>query len=244
MPAPLAVEIAVQDARGARIAIDGGAARLELCQALEVGGLTPSLGLLESVFAAVDPRLVNVLVRPRGGGFVYAPDEVDVVVADIRAIVERGAGGVVVGALTAEGGLDRASLRRWKDAAGPATLVFHRAIDATPDPLALFDALVEEGVGRVLTSGGAPRSVDGIPTLAALVARSGDAVEIMAGGGVRTEDIPALRDAGVRSVHLSARTRAGAGSPSGPGGGAEGHDETSAVLVAEAVSAAGGTLVG
>lgn len=244
MPAPLAVEIAVQDAAGARVAIGGGAERLELCQALEVGGLTPSLGLIESVFAAVDPALVNVLVRPRGGGFVYTPDEVDVVAADIRASVERGAGGVVVGALTAEGAPDRDALRRWKDAAGDATLVFHRAIDATPDPLSIFDALVQAGVDRVLTSGGAPRSVDGIPVLSALVARAGGAVEIMAGGGVRSEDIPALRDAGVRSVHLSARARAGAGVPSGPGGGADGHDETSAVLVAEAVAAARSSRLG
>lgn len=238
MSTSLAVEIAVQDAAGARLALAGGAARLELCQALDVGGLTPSLGLLESVFAAVDPALVNVLVRPRGGGFVYSTDEADVVAADIRACVERGAGGVVVGALTSDGLLDRDVLRRWRDAAGVATVVFHRAIDASADPLAVFDALVEEGVGRVLTSGGAPRSVDGIPTLSAFVARGGDSIEVMAGGGVRTQDIAALREAGVASVHLSARARAGADVPSGPGGGAEGHDETSAALVAEAVAAA------
>jgi copper homeostasis protein len=84
-----AVEIAVQDAAGARAALDAGADRLELCQALETGGLTPSLGILESVLAAVDPLSVNVLVRPRAGGFVYSSEEVAVVEADIRVCVQR-----------------------------------------------------------------------------------------------------------------------------------------------------------
>jgi copper homeostasis protein len=237
MPAPRPVEIAVQDPAGARAAIAAGAARLELCQALDVGGLTPSLATLEAVLAAVDPATVNVLVRPRGGGFVYDPEEIALVSADIRACVDRGAGGVVVGALTPAGGLDVETLRRWRDAAGPATLVFHRAVDAAADPSAVFDALVAEGVDRVLTSGGAPRSIDGLATLAAFAERSGD-VEVMAGGGVKPADIPALFAAGVDAVHLSARSRAGHDAPSGPGGGSAGHDVTDPALVAEAVAAA------
>lgn len=215
-----------------------GATRLELCQALGVGGLTPSLATLESVLAAVDPAAVNVLVRPRGGGFVYSPEEVALISADIRACVERGAGGVVVGALDASGGLDVDALRRWRDAAGSATLVFHRAVDAAADPAAVFDALVAEGVERVLTSGGAARAIDGRDMLAAFAARSGQ-VEVMAGGGVRTEDIAALFAAGVDAVHLSARTQAGMDAPSGPGGGSAGHDVTDAAVVEEAVAAAG-----
>jgi copper homeostasis protein CutC len=238
MSARRPVEIAVQDPAGARAAIGAGAARLELCQALDVGGLTPSLALLEGVLAAVDPSTVNVLVRPRGGGFVYSPEEVALVAADIRACVDRGAGGVVVGALTQAGGLDVDALRRWRDAAGPATLVFHRAVDAAADPAEVFDALVVEGVDRVLTSGGSPRSIDGLAALAAFSARSG-AVEVMAGGGVQPSDIPALFAAGVDAVHLSARSRAGHDAPSGPGGGSAGHDVTDPGIVAEAVAAAG-----
>ncbi|MBW9092970.1 copper homeostasis protein CutC [Microbacterium jejuense] len=237
MSAPRPVEIAVQDPAGARIAMGAGATRLELCQALEAGGLTPSLGLLEAVLAAVDPTAVNVLVRPRGGGFVYDADEVALVTADIRACVERGAGGVVVGALNASGGLDVDTLRRWRDAAGEATLVFHRAIDASADPAALFDALVAEGVDRVLTSGGAARAIDGRDALAGFAARSGD-VEVMAGGGVQPADVAALFAAGVDAVHLSARSRAGHDAPSGPGGGSAGHDITDAATVAAAVAAA------
>lgn len=236
----IAVEIAVQDAEGAHAAIAAGADRLELCQALEVGGLTPSLGVLEASLAAVDPALVNVLVRPRGGGFVYSAGEVAVVATDIRACVERGAGGVVVGALDEQGLLDREALRRWRDAAGSATLVFHRAIDASADPDRLFDALLEEGVDRVLTSGGAPRSVDGLVALSSFVTRAGDRLEVMAGGGVQPADIPAILAVGVKAVHLSARMRTGFGAPSGPGGGSDGHDATSADIVREAVAAARG----
>lgn len=238
MSARRAVEIAVQDPAGAHVAIAAGAARLELCQALDVGGLTPSLATLEGVLAAVDPALVNVLVRPRGGGFVYTADEVALVSADIRACVDRRAGGVVVGALTPAGGLDVDTLRRWRDAAATATLVFHRAVDAAADPDAVFDALVAEGVDRVLTSGGATRSIDGLAALARFAARSGS-VEVMAGGGVAPADIPALFAAGVDAVHLSARSRAGHDAPSGPGGGSAGHDVTDAGIVAEAVAAAG-----
>jgi len=238
MSAPRPVEIAVQDPAGARSAIAAGAARLELCQALDVGGLTPSLATLEAVLAAVEPAAVNVLVRPRGGGFVYDPEEVALVAADIRACVDRAAGGVVVGALTSAGGLDVDTLRRWRDAAGPATFVFHRAVDAAADPSAVFDALVAEGVDRVLTSGGAPRSIDGLAMLAAFATRSG-AVEVMAGGGVHPADIPALFAAGVDAVHLSARARPGHDAPSGPGGGSPGHDVTDPGVVAEAVAAAG-----
>lgn len=231
------VEIAVQNPAGARNAMAAGATRLELCQALDVGGLTPSVAVLEAVLDAVDPAAVNVLVRPRAGGFVYSSEEVALVAADIRACVARGAGGVVIGALDRAGRLDREAVRRWRDAAGPVTLVFHRAIDAAADPSAVFDALLAEGVDRVLTSGGAPRSIDGVERLAAFAARSGS-VEVMAGGGVRVADIPALFAAGVDAVHLSARARAGLDAPSGPGGGSDGHDVTDPALVREAVAAA------
>lgn len=231
------VEIAVQDVAGARAALSAGAHRLELCQALAMGGLTPSIGLLDSVLAAVDPQLVNVLVRPRGGGFVYTDDEIDVVAADIRACTERGVGGVVLGALTRDGHVDHAALETWRAAAGRATVTFHRAIDAVQDPLSVLAELRGRGVDRVLTSGGAARAVDGIDVLAHFV-EQGSGIEIMAGGGVRPEDIPSLRAAGVRAVHLSARRSERGDDPAGPGGGAAGHDVTDPQIVAAAVTAA------
>ena len=233
----LAVEIAVQDAAGARTAIGVGADRLELCQALGIGGLTPSIALVEAVCAAVGGDRVNVLVRPRGGGFVYDADEVALVAADIRSCVARGARGVVVGALDAEGRADREALRRWRDAADGATLVFHRAIDASPRPDEVFDALLALNIDRVLTSGGAPRCADGLERLASFVRRGAGRLEIIAGGGVAPGDIPAIARTGVHAVHLSARSRAGLDAPAGPGGGSEGHDVTDPDIVASAVTA-------
>lgn len=119
----VALEIAVQDVAGARAAIAAGADRLELCQALGVGGLTPLIALIEGAAAAVGGERVNVLVRPRGGGFVYAPEEIDLVAADIEAAVRAGAGGVVIGALTPAGEADLAAVarRRALAAAPPGT---------------------------------------------------------------------------------------------------------------------------
>lgn len=236
----VAVEIAVQDAAGARAAIAAGADRVELCQALGVGGLTPSIGLIDAVCAAIGAERVNVLVRPRGGGFVYDAEEIALVASDVRACVARGVGGVVVGALDAHGRVDRDALRRWQDAAGPAALAFHRAIDASPFPDDVLDVLVAESVDRVLTSGGAARSIEGVDRLEHYVRRAGASVEIMAGGGVAPQDIPALLRAGVGAVHLSARGRSTSSSSSGPGGGADGHDVTDASVVAAAVAAARG----
>ncbi len=166
-------------------------------------------------------------------------EEIELVAADIEAAVRAGAGGVVIGALTPAGEADHAAVARWRSAAGAATLGFHRAIDATPDPLAVLAELGAEGVDRVLTSGGAVRSIDGVDTLARMVATRGD-VEIMAGGGIRTEDIPAILATGVQAVHLSARGQAGLDAPAGPGGGTAGHDITDPALVVAAVTATRG----
>ncbi|REJ04849.1 copper homeostasis protein CutC [Microbacterium bovistercoris] len=233
------LEIAVQDAAGARTAFGAGADRVELCQALaETGGLTPSAGAVEAVLAvAGHADRVAVLVRPRPGGFVYDADEISVVTADVREVVRRGAGAVVIGALDAEGGIDVEALRRWADAAEGAEVVFHRAIDTLSTPEDAIDRLAELGVRRVLTSGGAARSIDGRGTIEALVRRSAGRVQIMPGGGVRAVDIPALVSAGAVAVHLSARRPSGDAAPSGPGGGAAGFDATDATIVAAARAA-------
>lgn len=233
------LEIAVQDAAGARAAFGSGADRVELCQALaETGGLTPSAGTVEAVLeAAGDSRRVAVLVRPRPGGFVYDRDEIALVAADIREVARRGAGGVVVGALDESGRVDVDAMRRWSDAAAGVDLVFHRAIDALVSPVAVIDTLATLGVHRVLTSGGARRSIDGVETIAALAGHSAGRVQIMAGGGVRVDDIPALVAAGADAIHLSARRASGDTAASGPGGGSAGFDITDSETVAAARAA-------
>ncbi|MDQ0645298.1 copper homeostasis protein CutC [Microbacterium murale] len=237
----IAVEIAVQDAAGARTAFEHGADRVELCQALaETGGLTPSAGTIDAVCEAAGGGRVAVLVRPRPGGFVYDAEEIALVAADLRDCVRRGAGGVVVGALRPDGGIDRDAMRRWKEAAGDAEFVFHRAIDALADPASVIDELAELGTDRVLTSGGAARSIDGIEVLAALARQAAGRLQIMSGGGVRVEDIPDLVSAGIDAVHLSARVRSADEAPSGPGGGVMGFDVTEPAIVAAAVRAVRG----
>ena len=244
MAIPLSVEIAVQDAAGVRVALEAGAARVELCQALGVGGLTPSAGLIasavERAVAASARSFVHVLVRPRGGGFVYDEDELELIMRDIRVARSLGASGVVVGALTDAGALDLGAITAFVDAADGLDVTVHRAVDAASDPVAAVAALAGSGVRRVLTSGGAVDCRTGRDAIARMVSEAAGAVEVMAGGGVDVGDIPMLAAAGVDAVHLSARIRATGGGSSGPGGGEAGFDVTDARVVRAAIAAAGG----
>lgn len=207
MTKTLALEIAVQDPAGMRIAAEAGAARVELAQALSLGGLTPSPATLELVLeaAGADGPETHVLIRPRAGGFHYDADEIAVSERDVRHAVAAGAAGVVIGALTADGRLDHDAIARLRDAAGDASVTLHRAIDVTADPVATLEDAMSLGLRRVLTSGGASAAIDGIDTLRALVAAAGGRIEIMAGSGVDAASAVALADAGVDALHFSAK---------------------------------------
>lgn len=213
MTSSLALELAVQDAAGVRVAATVGAARVELASALALGGLTPSPATLEIAIetAAAQGPEVHVLVRPRAGGFHYDADEIAVTARDIRRAVEAGAAGVVIGALDARGRLDVGAMTRLRDAAldaaATASITLHRAIDVTPDPLATLAAARELGLTRVLTSGGASVAIDGIDTLRALVADADadGAIEIMAGSGVDAASAPELAATGIHALHFSAK---------------------------------------
>ncbi|MEU5821000.1 copper homeostasis protein CutC [Streptomyces sp. NPDC047803] len=204
-----ALEIAVTSPAGARAARENGADRVELCTALELGGLTPSAGLVEAVAAEGLP--VQVLVRCRPGDFVHDAEELALMAAEVRSVIASGAAGVVIGALTADGALDTDAVARLADAARaqgrPVEVTLHRAVDQSADPVATAALLPSLGLTRVLTSGGAPAAAEGLATIAAMAAAA-PRVEVMAGGGVRLADIPALVSAGVASVHLSAKARA------------------------------------
>ena len=226
---PVQLEIAVQDVEGALTAVRNGADRLELCVALaSTGGLTPSIGLVKHVLAALQAEAaatgrpevgVCVLVRPAEGGFVYGEEAVAITVSDVAALASLGGvQGVVVGALNADGSVDRDAMGRIVAAAGGMDVVFHRAIDVASAPEALLEDVIGQGCVRVLTSGGAAASGDGVDALARMVAVSNGRIQIMAGGGVSIEAIPALLQAGVDSIHLSAKG-VRASDPTGPGGG-------------------------
>ncbi|MGB9035103.1 MAG: copper homeostasis protein CutC [Paeniglutamicibacter sp.] len=235
------LEIAVQDAAGARIALEHGADRVELCTALGMGGLTPTLGTIEAVVAVGIG--VHVLIRPRGGGYVYTAEEVDLMAADITHAARAGVAGIVIGALTEDdGGLDIpviSGLMAAAHAVNPAMEVtMHRCVDVLLEKGMSISKLIAQlrvlGVHRILTSGGAPDSGDGVEVLHRLCAEAAGNPQIQAGGGVRIEDIPAL--ASLDGIHLSARTQTTRGA-SGPGGGESAFDVTSAELVSAAAAA-------
>lgn len=203
------LEICVDDAAGVDAAVAGGADRIELCSALELGGLTPSAALQEHALRTVCP--IHVMIRPRAGGFVYDDSDVALMVEEIGLAVARGAQGVVVGALRPDGGLDREALARFRDAARDAAVVLHRAIDLVPDPVAAVREVAALGYDAILSSGGAPTAIEGAPTLAAMVATASEQLSIIAGAGVTPENVARLiADTGVRAVHGSA-SRAAAG---------------------------------
>ncbi|MGW6897308.1 copper homeostasis protein CutC [Streptomyces sp. NPDC054919] len=244
------LEIAVTSPAGARAARENGADRVELCIALELGGLTPSAALVEAVAGEGLP--VQVLVRCRPGDFVHDAEEITLMAAEVRSVIASGASGVVVGALTGDGALDTVAITRLAEAARasgrPVDITLHRAIDQSADPVAAAALLPSLGLTRVLTSGGAPTAAEGLAAIAAMVAAA-PGVQVMAGGGVRPADIPALTSAGVAAVHLSAKARAlprrgGGWVPLGAGGASaeqDTHFVTDPDVVAEARRAVGAT---
>ncbi|WP_413451921.1 copper homeostasis protein CutC [Georgenia phoenicis] len=232
------LEVAVQDATGAQVALEAGADRVELCTALGLGGLTPSIGMVEACVATGVP--VHVLVRPRAGDFRFSATEVSLMVRDIEAVVDVGASGVVVGALTRDDALDRHAVRALQEAAEGLEVTVHRCVDVLPDPAAVMGRLADLGVTRVLTSGGGVTAVDGVDTLARMVTAAEGRVQVMAGGGVSVADVPRLAAAGVSAVHLSARRLVTDAGPAGPGGGPAGYEVTDPALVAAAAAAVAG----
>ena len=240
MPRPT-LEIAVQDAAGALIALENGAARVELCAGLGMGGATPSIGVIDAVVATKVP--VHVLVRLRGGGFVYAADEIAIMVADVQAAARAGVAGVVIGALASgDRALDHDALRALI-AAGRAInpaleITVHRCVDVLiangVEVATLMSDLQALGVDRILTSGGAAMAADGAGVLDALHSAAAGRVEIQVGGGVKIADIASF--AALDAIHLSARASLESGA-SGPGGGSAGYDATSPELVSAAAAA-------
>lgn len=203
-------EVCVQTAGGVRAALAAGADRVELCADLAAAGVTPSAGLIGWAVGAARGRLgVHVLIRPRGGDFVYGAEEEEVMSRDIAAAKAAGADGVVIGALTPERTVDMTLTARLIALARPMSVTFHRAFDETADPLAAFAGVRELGADRLLTSGGAATALAGAGVIAELAGSCDGSIVVMAGRGV-TEDTAAeiVRRTGVRELHFSARASA------------------------------------
>lgn len=207
----IVTEVCVDSTAGARAATQGGADRIELCAALEIGGITPSTGLLESV---VDIIPTHVLIRPRGGDFRYDRYEIRVMAKDIEHAIDRGAESVVVGALTDTGDIDLPAMVRLLGAAADIPVTFHRAFDSVRDPLAALDELMDLGIDRLLTSGGRPTAAQGMELIAEFVRRGGDDLTVIPGGGIAPENAASIAiSTGAREIHFSARSIAANSAP-------------------------------
>jgi copper homeostasis protein len=196
------LEICADGLNSAIAAGAGGADRVELCENLAAGGITPSAGAMS--VAASDGRCpVHVLIRPRAGDFVYDAPEVRAMRRDIQTASRLGGtSGVVVGALDAQGRVDLALMRALIQAARPMSVTFHRAFDTVLDPLEALEQLIELGVERVLTSGRPGAARGSIDLLANLVQVARGRIMILAGGSITLADLPALAGAGIREVHV------------------------------------------
>lgn len=229
------LEICAASLPSALAAQVGGAHRIELCQNLEQGGTTPSYGLIRTVLARL--RLpVFVLIRPRPGDFVYTPDELAVMRADIDICRELGCAGVVLGALTPAGRIDLAAGRELLAQAGPLPVTFHRAFDTCPDPAQALEEVIALGCQRLLTSGEQPTAEAGQAQLAALVAQAAGRLHVMPGAGLTAATIAALAArTGAAEFHASAQRRV----PAAPAAGlfAAARFETDATEVAALVRA-------
>lgn len=181
----------------------GGADRVELCAALVEGGITPSRAtILEAAQLDIDTM---VMIRPRGGDFVYSPGELRVMESDIAFCREQGVAGVVFGVLQADGHVDFDVVARLVNAAGPLAVTFHRAFDVCRDPVGTMFRLAELGVSRILTSGQEPTVPEGLSLLRDLIDKSPAGLTIMPGCGITVENLTQVIQAtGAREFHATA----------------------------------------
>jgi copper homeostasis protein len=208
-PRRILLETIVSSLDDARAARAGGADRFELCSALALGGLTPSLGTLAAIKAEMSTP-VMFMVRPREGGMAYTEGEVAVMERDAELALEHGADGLVFGFLTAHGEVDVPRCRRFVALLNGRDGTFHRAFDVAADPTRALEQLIDLGIPRVLTSGRAPLAVEGIAEIRRTVQQAAGRIRILPGGGIRAATVmEVVRATGVDQVHLSI-TRAAA----------------------------------
>lgn len=200
------IEICVDSAAGAHAAERGGAHRVELCDNLLEGGTTPSAGTIKVARRGLKIGL-QVIIRPRGGDFLYSASEMEVMREDIHIAKDLGADGVVIGCLTAAGDIDRVSTAELLALARPMNVTFHRAFDMCRDPLKALEELIALRVDRILTSGQEATCLEGLELIAALQKQAAGRIIIMPGGGITPRNVKRIVEGtGVSEVHLSARS--------------------------------------
>ncbi len=200
----ITVEICVDSVESAVAAQAGGAHRIELCDNLMEGGTTPSAGAIEIARKFLDIKL-HVIIRPRGGDFLYSDTEFTIMKRDIAAAKTLGADGVVIGILDATGEIDTKRTAELTELSRPMSVTFHRAFDVCRDPFKAIDELAAIGVDRILTSGQEATAVEGMDLIADLVKHAGERITIMACGNLNERNISKVITAtGVREVHFTA----------------------------------------
>lgn len=199
-----AIEICVENTDGLVAAQNAGADRVELCASLLEGGLTPSIGVVrEAQRLAKIPFFV--MVRPRGGDFLYSDIEFRSMIEDVKAFRDMGVEGVVAGCLNPDGTIDESRMKALVEAARPMKVTCHRAFDMTRDHKEAVEALVRASVDRVLTSGRHDTAIEGLDVLAETVKVAAERIVVMGCGGLNERNIGHVIDAtGVEEVHFAA----------------------------------------
>ncbi len=204
-------EVCVDSVAGVRAAKAAGADRVELCGDLLEGGITPSCGMIRQARTITGIGL-QVMIRPRGGDFLFDDDEFAIMEADIDTAKAERADGVVIGLLTADGTVDAKRTRDLISRARPLSVTFHRAFDMTPDPFRALEALIGLGVDRILTSGQEATVLEGLPLITELVRRAAERIVIMPGGGITARNAERIVGAArPREIHFAALEAATSG---------------------------------
>jgi copper homeostasis protein len=201
----LKTELCAYSVEACRIAARLGVNRVEMCASPAEGGVTPSMATIERV-AAIEGIDQSVMIRPRGGDFLYSDEEFATMLRDIEHARMAGATGVVFGILTADGKVDIERTRALVEAAKGMECTFHRAVDMTEDYEQAVEDVIATGCHRILTSGGYDKAIDGIDNIRRAVEIAAGRIEIMAGSGVVAANAEALAAIGVDALHFSAKT--------------------------------------
>jgi copper homeostasis protein len=198
------VEICVEGVDGLIAAQRAGADRVELCASLLEGGITPSFGTIRAALQTATIPF-HVIIRPRGGDFLYSETEFRSMVADVEQCRNLGVAGVVVGCLSEDGTIDEPRMRELVEAAGALNVTCHRAFDMTRDAGEALEALIRCGVGRVLTSGQRDTVEEGTELLAELVRQADGRIVVMGCGGLRPDNVAeVLRRTALPEIHFAA----------------------------------------
>ncbi len=203
----LTFEISIDSVLSAKNAQEAGANRVELCANLLEGGTTPSIGMIKTVRKNIDLQMF-VIIRPRGGDFLYTREEFEVICNDILEAKRNGADGIVSGALTTSGAIDIEKTAKMIELAYPLPFTFHRAFDMCKDPFEALAQLKKLKVSRILTSGQKKTAEEGIPLLKELVKKADNNITIMPGAGININNIEQLiSETGAKEFHFSGKKK-------------------------------------